>query len=623
MDFNVTTTSQDRSTCQALVNVMLNLQEFRDALGTQTACYPTLTNGTWSTGCKFSTERSGVFGDTASTNIFGVVEGAQFVWSCTVLESDPVYKNACCNVGQSTFITGIDPYTGNAFDPRSCDPSWCLSDPYGACASVFDSCAGVSPCNRHWLLSNIPQPATDSFMATMTLTPTNPFSSNRGTRCYDWYAETVKQAALRQSYTSTFSSTQRVMNVMNTVSAYCSNPHYKGQGECACINGYLSYGVAWEPSESGENLEYQYAKSSAPYIVNQDAAGTVRRYDAFCSAPGYPGFTAPRSVTINGTVSTYSNACASLTTAEQWSALEYNQPSLNPSKSIRSYTNFGDVATFPESTSEYFGTDVGTPLALPMPLHCWLPACVAEGVPDTAVFRNLWALGVVPCPPVCYQVSSGESIAIQTGSDFAHIHENFVSCQFKYAPSVFPFSLPSECTLVTLSVPMGYIGMLTIPIGNPTFETASEFIYTTLSAFTNAYPIVSLYNGADVVSITGIPISKYGYDTDSIYMLSVSINTSNTQAFTSLEAAITLANEEGNVQSILFQVTVWGPGGSASCIACDPTWGVDCPVSLGSGIQVAPDGRSLSYFPSLPVLPTGQLVLTSAHLALLGASNRT
>ena len=623
-DFNITTSNVDRSTCQSLVNAMLPSPSFRTLLREGTGCAATNSNGTWTTGCQFSTYRSttvndpfadhaGVFGTADPPDFWGSVMNAEFEWTCSVAVSDPYYKNACCNVAKADLISA------EGFDAKVCDPAWCLADPLGECKPVFDSCAGVSPCNRHWFLSNIPQPATDSFMATTTLLPRNVFSSNKGNRCYAWYQESARQAALRGSLPQR--ATDRVMSLMNTISEFCSDPHFKGQGECACINGYLSYGVPWMPADSGQNLEFQYKTNTAPFVVNQDAQGSIRRYDAFCSQPGYPGFTAPRSVTINGTVTTYSNACSSLTEQQRWSPLEYNVPSINPSRSIRSFTNYGDVASFPEKTPEYFGVDQGTPLPLPMPVHCWLPACVAEGVPDTAVFRNLWALGVTPCPPVCYQVSSGESINIQAGSEYAHIHENFVSCDFGYTGTAFPFSLLPECTVITVSVPTNYSNVIHIPVGNPTLETSSEFIYTTMSAFTNAYPIVAI-NGS--VSITGIPISKYNYNSDSIYVMSVTIDTHDVQAFTSLEAAITLANEQGDVQSILFQITVWGPDGSATCVACDPTWGVGCPlVSTPRGTPVQEyNGRFLSTFSALPVLETGNLRLSSEFLASVGAGNR-
>lgn len=554
-----------KSTCQDVINSMINIDPVMRTQLTEIGCAPVFNNGTYSTGCQFdSTTQNGRFGDTLSTGPFGDVEVINYKWECSVTDSDPKYRPVCCNSVQSNVIIGTDPFTGLPFNTNSCDINWCLNDPYGECADIFQECTNTSPCHRHWLLTNYPKPNNDPSYS-LTILPDN----GHGVRCYDWYATTKIQAALRNLYPSGYSNTVRVENMMNTISEYCSNPNYLGHGECSCFNGYLSYNVPWTTTTT--DLADQYENSTLPYLVEM-FGNSARRLDAFC-ADNNPSFTQLLSYSLNSSYITYSNVCSNTV---PWSSYEYNRPSLSPSKSIRSLTNFGDVAAL---NSPLFDNTVGDTLPLPMPFHCWLPACIGS---DQVVFRNLWALGIVTCPSVCYQVSSGDSIDI-AGGDYAHIHENYVSCDFKpYTSSVFPYSLPSTCQVININAPTNFQGFIHIPVGNPTLDTSSSYIYSTMTAFTDSFPIISLYNGTDFVTSLSTSISKYSYSTDSIYVMSVSLNTTNTNPFNSLISNLTLLSDQGISQEIVFQITVWDDNfASVSCIPCDPTFGTSCPLEAG------------------------------------------
>ena len=620
-----------KNSCQELVDTLLNTNGNASSMAVALGCTPYGDfSGHSSTGCLFSTEPAAHFKTYSEGSTPTLVENVIAVWTCTVQASDPIYRTACCNVASSNLITGIDPLSGESFQPTACDPSWCLSDPLGMCSSTFDVCDATSPCNRHYFLSNIPLPSSDVMVNALKLLPTNSFTPIKGIRCNDWYAETVRQAVQRTTLL-TDRATSRVVSMMNTISGFCGDPKYRGQGECACFNGYVSHGVPWSNADSGDSLEYQYTNDNyQPFIVSQDATGQIRRYDAYCSIMGHPSFSAPLSFSNHGTWITYSNVCsttAPYSTAETQSAY----PTINPAKSIRSLTNYGDVVNYKPTDGNNGLSEIET---FPLPMHCWLPSCVAEGVPDTAVFRNLWALGVQPCPPICYQVASGDSIAIGgSGAADAHIHDNFVSCDFGYTNSVFPFSYPAACRAMTLDVPANYQGYLYIPFTYASFDISSKFITTSLSAYTNAYPMIALVNNTTLTySITDQLIDKYDplySNPRSVFQLSVSIDATYVQPFSSVLAEITVANTTHEFDSIVLKVSVWGsdtnargPAFSSGC--CDPLFGHGCIPTLGEQLGTPlmsfTDGRALSLFGQAIVPPPSILMLAS--LTTRGATNR-
>lgn len=627
----------NKRTCQQLVGTLLNEDPaFAAELRAATGCTSYVENGKTVTGCSFSTSLSAYFERNTpylwEGKVSLYVQDVYASWTCNVLESDNAYKKACCNTASPQFIVGTDPRTGQVFDPNSCDPNWCLSDPSGYCSTTFDECAGVSPCNRHWFLSNIPLPSTDLMINSLTLLPTNSFVAKKGLRCNDWYTETVKQAIQRTTLLQ--GATERVISMMNTISGFCGSPEFRGQGECSCYNGYISHGVPWERADSGDTLEFQYKTRNnediyQPFIVAQDGVGQIRRYDAFCSQQGNPSFSAPLSFSDNGTFITYSNVCSTTT---PYSDKEYPYPTINPAKSIRSLTNFGDVVNY-EPTDPSGNSLLGQIETFPMPMHCWLPACVAEGVPDTAVFRNLWALGVRPCPPICYQVSAGDSIAIGgSGAADAHIHSNFVSCDFGYTNSVFPFAYPAACRAISVDVPAYFQGVFTIPFTYPSLDISSVLVTTSLSAYTNAFPVIGIVDGGVAhYSISDKLIDKYNPYDPHVFNLSVSIDVTQEEPFSSFLADIIVSNNTYEFDSIIVKVSVWGSGTSArgpafSTGCCDPQFGNLCSPTpeeqLGTQFMVLGDGRALSFFGQSITPPASNLVLTRETLDASGARNR-
>ena len=596
----------NKNTCQQLVTTLLNNNNFASTLLAETGCTTYRdANGSLTTGCQFSAAPAAFKTFTARSGVQAtLVENVIASWTCSVTSSDPVYKTACCNAASSNLIVGTDPRTGQAFDSRACDPSWCLSDPDSVCSATFDVCDAISPCNRHYFLANIPLPSSDLMLNSLTLLPTNSFTPIKGIRCNQWYAETVKQAVQRTALPAV---TDRVVSMMNTISGFCGDPRYRGQGECACYNGYLSFGVPWEREDSGDFLENQYDNvigGRPPFIVQQDASGQVRRFDAFCSDIGNSSFSLPLSYSNNGTFITYSNVCSTTT---PFSAIEYPYPTVNPARSIRSLTNYGDVVNY--APTDEFGAEIGIE-TFPMPMHCWLPACVAEGVPDTAVFRNLWALGVQPCPPICYQVSGGVNVSIGgSGAENAHIHDTYVSCDFGYKNSVFPFAYPPACRAMTMDVPANYQGSFTIPFTYASLDISSSFRVTSLSAFVNAFPVIALIdNGLITYSITDKLIDKYdpsNTDVQAVFNMSVSIDATYMDAFSSVLTEIVVANNTYQYDSIILKISVWGstsnsrgPAFTSGC--CAPEFGNGCTPTLeeqvGIPVMTLSDGRALSVF---------------------------
>ena len=631
----------NKSSCNELVYTLLNHNDFASTFTEQTGCTTYRdTNGSLTTGCEFTTNSSSYFKTFSDGAAGTLVQDVIASWTCSVTASDPVYKQACCNVGSPNLLTGTDPRTGEAFQNEACDPSWCLSDPLGACANAFQECDAISPCHRHYFLSNIPFPSSDLMVNSLTLLPTNSFTPIKGVRCNDWYTETVKQAIQRTTlWTGVTEVTQRVVSVMNTISGFCGDPKYRGQGECSCFNGYLSHAVPWSNADSGDNLEYQYKTRLGetiyqPFIVSQDAVGQIRRYDAYCADPGNPSFSAPLSFSDHGTWVTYSNVCS---TTAPYSEIETQSafPTINPAKSIRSLTNYGDVVNY-EPTDGAGDSLLGVIETFPMPLHCWLPACVAEGVPDTAVFRNLWALGVQPCPSICYQVASGDQVSIGgSGAANAHIHDNFVSCDFGYKNSVFPFAYPPACRAMTVDVPANYIGGFTIPFTYGSLDISSTFVTTSLSAVVNSFPMVALVNDTiRTYSITDKIIQKYdptNTDVQNVFNLSISIDATHVDPFSSVLSQIVVANNTHEFDSILLKVTVWGSASNArgpafSTGCCDPTFGNACtPIfseQVGTPLMTLSDGRVLSFFGQPIVPPPSTVRLTTATLFASGARNR-
>jgi hypothetical protein len=336
----------DRTNCQGAVMSALNEGDTitnRNNFSNLTRCpLYTRSNGEVYSGCGFdSVTRVGrlaaetgnpTIADCDGADLVGNKWGCLATWSCPVVTPDINYYSLCCNAANSFLIQGTDPYTGEAFDSRACGRDWCTGDPFGECAPIYDSCDSVAPCNRHWLLNFAAQATSDPAMNSLTIIPTISGGTGKGVRCNSMYQSVLVQAAqiIQLQTVSTDSRNYyfktRIAKMMETITGFCSDPRYRGQGECACHNGYLSYNNDW--STSIPSGLYSEITGNLPLIVEQQSSGAYRRMDAFCNEANPPArFTEALSFTLNGIWNTYSNVCSTTT---PWSSLERNRPSVNP-----------------------------------------------------------------------------------------------------------------------------------------------------------------------------------------------------------------------------------------------------------------------------------------------------
>ena len=163
-------------------------------------------------------------------------------------------------------------------------------------------------------------------------------------------------------------------------------------------------------------------------------------------------------------------------------------------------------------------------------------------------------------------------------------------------------------------------------------DTSSYYSYSTLTAYTDFFPIISLEeNNTQTSLIEGVRLSKYSLSTNSLYTLSVTVNTYNTAPYNVLYPTIYLQNEQAESMQIQIRLqilgdTTTGNFNSASCIPCDADFGQDCPVFLESGGQKLysfPDGDGI-YAPreqgNFGGVETGVTRITQEILQASGAS---
>lgn len=626
--------------CNDFINYEIQVsQAFRDAFEDETGCpvYTNTINGNtiYSVNCKFENTRPTF---QTSTNcqvtaveipvvVFpdGFIPGYTYVtdtcmqYQCTQTEWDINYYSVCCNAPSSVDISGVDPLTGLSFNYKSCAQEWCLSDPRGQCLPIYEGCQGMSPCGRQWLLSNIPKPTTDPELSSLSI---KTYNHGNGIGCWQWYQVTQEQAAFRAKIDAqpdqALVGTNRVNLGSNLAINYCRSAENRGQGECACINGYdqmnANFGV--------QNIDLQAdANTKPPYMVSLNDKGTARRVDAYCILDGVATNTEQYSFTlaswtnaltrtINGNTYTYSNVCSQ---SQIYNPEAFPQATMNPIGSFASLSNFGDM--------NYYSTNLlqvgDTPPFTPMPIQCWLPACVAKS--DNVVFRDILQY-TITCPNICYKFSGGDSINITTSEDtFVNINTNNIGCGDEYTYTGQPFAVPEGCKINEIRVPPNFSRTLNIQVTYPNYENALGYMKTTMTAYSNAYPLLSVFNtDAQAFSFSSTPAELYALKSKPSYntipqpqslTLQVQIN-SEGEEYQVYNTAITLFNEQAHTLTIPFRIAILGDigdgtTGSVSCITCDAAFSSCQPTPFQGCNASCPS--VLSY----PPPPPGSIVIAS------------
>ena len=629
--------------CNDFITSQIQLsQEFRNAFEQQTGCpvYTNTINGNniYSVNCQFQNTRP-VFQTSSNCQVNvvqippvvfpeGFLPGYTYVtdtcmqYQCTQTEWDINYYSLCCNAPSSVDIntTTLDPLTGLPFNYKSCAQEWCLSDPRGQCLPIFEGCQGTSPCGRHWLLSNIAKPTTDPELSSLSI---KAHDHGNGLGCWQWYEVTSEQASFRakidEQPNQTLVATNRVNLASNLTKNFCLSAENKGQGECACINGYnqmnANFGVP--------NINLQAGPTTKPpYMVSLNDKGTARRVDAYCILAGVDTTTEQYSFTlaswtnlltrtINGITYTYSNVCSQ---SRIYNPEAFPQATMNPIGSFASFSNFGDMNYFDTTNLLQLGD---TPPFTPMPIQCWLPACVATS--DNVVFRDLLQY-TITCPNICYKFSGGDSINITTTDDtFVNINSNNIGCGDEYTYTGQPFTVPEGCKINDIRVPPDFSRTINIQVTYPNYENALGFMKTTMTAYSNAYPLLSVFNtDAQAFSFSSTPAELYALKSKPQYntipqpqslTLQVQINTQG-ERYQVYNTAITLFNEQAHTLTIPFRIAILGDIGdgtigSVSCNTCDAAF---------SSCQPTPFQGCNSACPpilSFPPPPTGAIVIAS------------
>jgi hypothetical protein len=185
---------------------------------------------------------------------------------------------------------------------------------------------------------------------------------------------------------------------------------------------------------------------------------------------------------------------------------------------------------------------------------------------------------------------------------------------------------------ITVSVPLNFSDTIHIPITNMSLDTSSLFLKSTLTVFTDMFPLVSLESNSSQYSfLTGIEIDKYSLSENSLYNLSVTINSFNTTPYNVLYPVIYLQNEQAQSMQIQMILTVLGDSlsgncASASCVSCDQSFGIGCDnlsfLPREDAIYTFPDGDAI-YSETITAfrgVQTGVLQLTAQNLTQSGAS---
>ena len=646
-------------TCQQHVLSRIQDAGFRDTFVAASGCPVYTTSNGWTTSCEFGTDQPTFTGAGKTISLGFLVEEAQFHYVCSQTLWDQNYYSICCNAPQALGIgtvsdgtvttTQTDPLTGKQFNPNSCAPQWCLGDPTGTCSLLFEGCTGTSSCNRHWFLTNAIKPGTADVELNTLAIPRPPFTPVfGGIDCYNWYQETSLQAAQRLllSPAESLIAAQRVVKVEANVGAYCGDPTYSGNGECSCINGYNQAGAQFGATQTAEQWT---PTTTVPYMVQQDGSGRWRRLDAYCNFQGGAGpetntfaysftvqsWTNQLTRTINGVAYSYSNVCSN---TGGFSPGEYGLPSANPMNHFASFTNFGFMNFYPGAALSAVLGD--TEPQIPMPLHCWLPACVGAdpAQPDTSVFRDLFQY-TITCPNMCYEFSQGDSIDINTiNNAYVHIHPNYINCSGVqgYTWSGVPFVLPTACGGATgvnsfdIQMPSGVSSTINIPIIYQTFELSSQILDTTLTAYSDAFPLIGLWNSAkgafdgqtapEVIQkyVTYTPPTNPSDPVPPIpqpqtYTLQIQVDSTN-QRYNAFLTTVTLVNQLQEPMYIAIKVSVFGPEGSAgtpslTCLPCDPSF-ADCTLVQRPGCN-----------PSCPASPPPAAPASSLFLGSSGVGD--
>jgi hypothetical protein len=646
-------------TCQGLINYKLNHaydSNFANAI-IDLGC-PIYSNSdhTLYTKCSFSDDdgtRPTFSNCQIVPNTFDFnVRNCTFNWSCSVVTPDPSYRPLCCNARDISLFSGTDPLTGRDFTDNwakhACAPDWCLSDPSGICRNEFLPCDSTASCGRHSFLTYNSPVATDDILLN-TIQIVGATTNSKGIQCNSVYNEVVAQSFMIGSYSSLTGEgmiRQHILDVMDLVKKHCSSPITKGNGECACINGYNQANVGFATGFLSTTLLESYQDATIPTMVVQNAAGGYRRVDAYCEYG--PEWINELSYSSNGTYTSFSNACAD---ALFWSQSEYQRPTLNPIRSVFSLTNFGDLNVSPSGLSGPDGPSNA------MPLHCWLPACVgtaANGQSNHLVFPDLMAF-TKTCPSVCFMYSAGSDININnaTGDSFINMGSNFQGCSFNdhgqgYPSEYNPFLLKKGCDALFITAPINFTGIINLLVSNPIHDNADNQQTRVVSAFSNI-PQVSFYNGGQV-STEFVSQTIYKYDSEivrgssvfsSTANLQLYVNTSNTSAFTSFQSEIILYDGLYFFQSIPVQLYVYpdpiGSGGTSfTAQVCgniarfDPTTGAivcsqtcDCTFGASSLSQNCPEGPNQFTWPTRTLQSQelgGTSLLTTESLRAMGAA---
>jgi len=470
-------------------------------------------------------------------------------------------------------------------------------------------------------------------------------TNSKGVQCNAVYNEVVAQAFMLNSYSQQDMVKQHIGDVMNLVKKHCSSPETKGNGECACINGYKQASVGFATGFEADSLLTSYQGATIPTMVVQNANGGFRRVDAYCETGNE--WTGELSYSSNGTYTSFSNACSD---ALFWSQTEYMRPTINPIRSVFSLTNFGDLNITPDGLN---GTDGP---ANAMPMHCWLPACVgtaANGQSNHLVFPDLMAF-TKTCPSVCYMYSAGSDVNLNnaTGDSFINMGSNFQGCSFNnqgqgYASDYNPFLIKQGCEALFITAPINFTGFINLLVSNPIHDNASNQQTRIVNAFSDL-PQVSFYNDGNIsTEFVSQTIYKYnsedvrGPQYSSTANLRLFVNTSNTSPFTSFQSEIVLYDGLFFFQSIPVQLYVYpdatGTGGTSltaqvcgniasfnattGAIVCSQT--CDCTFGASSASQNCPSTiTEFAWSDHVLLGPRlgGTSVLTTETLRLMGAS---
>lgn len=627
-------------TCHGLINWKLNSGNALDSELLGIGC-PIYTDSTHRyVKCSFSDDLSTLPSfsgcvETAAPPFNFLVSDCNFTWTCNLEAPDDAYRTLCCNGKDINVFSGTDPLTGLAFrGEHMCAPNWCLSDPYLECLDVWEPCDSTASCGRHSLLTpHSPVSSTDLLLNSIEI-----IGADRGLQCNAFYEEVKVQAFnLANVVYSNFteSMVRHIQELMIMEKRHCSDPTTKGNGECACLNGYSNANVP--VSENG--ILDSYANSAIPRMLVQDSKGKYRRVDAYCEYG--PTWVDALSYSSGGSWTTYSNACSSTLF---WSETEYMRPTLNPIGSAFANRNFGDLNIQPDG----FG---GQP-SNAMPLHCWLPACVgttSNGQSNFLVFNDLYAF-TQTCPSVCYMYSAGSSVNVNDVNDsFINIGSNFQGCSFGnqgYALNYDPFLLKAGCESLYITAPVNFSGFINLLVSNPTHDNALAFLTRTVNAYSNIQQVQFWNDGVPSLQFASQTIWKYkaedvlGSAYSSTANLKLYVNTSNTSPWTSFQSEIVLYDEDQFFQSIQVQLYVYpdaaGAGGTSfSAQVCgnissfNPTTGAivcsqtcDCEFGASSLSQNCPDIASFPFKDRIQLSNTltGKTVLSAESIRSIGAA---